>query len=302
MDFGIDGTPGNDKVDTMITARLGHAAGPIIAALGVHVYREIEIDVVFARVFDPTSPGTMIDSAKPDYALVEKRMNEIAKQVVVKFNVTDGTPLGDLPVPYDLNKNGELELELPGGFDVPPEFAGIADRLGFESPHVIVVVRNLLWAYRLQQPARRGDTVLHVDQEHGTWSHWFAQPERRQFAMLRDGGGDDHVSTTGLGEHKVQLDHPLARGFASNARLVFRAKIATFWPVNEANAAADTTAWFATHVVMHRVFRYGWTRSEGNLMAFPHDPSRAQLRWRLVRPPWSKTREPVRQWDKERVP
>jgi hypothetical protein len=144
-----------EKDETVLEAHLGSESGPVVAELGVVVLKQLDYKAEFFRVKDSTSAGTALKKT-PKAADLQKECNKYYKPAVVDWQITGGA--SELDVPYDIIKNGALDLE-PGV--TTDEQKKIMDKCK-SSKLRVVYIHDLHWSYYLASDAKAADKKIKV--------------------------------------------------------------------------------------------------------------------------------------------
>jgi hypothetical protein len=213
MDLEVRGVDGLEREATLVCARLEDEDGPIIAAVGTHVYREVHLNVAMIRVRDPLSAETKHQLPAPDPQVLEAHINDYFRQVVATVRLIDGTPTDPLPLAYDLDRDGVLNYE-PG---FPGDLATLTSKItDFANLYVLALVHDLRLALNLAQPAPAGATTLQVDPKYGERvAFLLARPSHR----LEGPAGPEAIAITERDGFTVTLKSPLRTSHPLGSRI-----------------------------------------------------------------------------------
>jgi len=144
-----------DKDSAEIEARIGSAAGPIVAKVGVVVLKEVFYQAELFRVKDPKSKKTAL-KVPFKAADLEKSLNNYYKQGVAVWSFTGGG--SETEVEYDLVKNGALDLE--PGITSDEEKKIIAACVSAKTR--VIYIHDLRWSYYLAADTAKTDTKIKI--------------------------------------------------------------------------------------------------------------------------------------------
>ena len=161
FDLRLDAGAEN-KAETTLHAKVKCPAATSFTQIKVNVYKEKEVEVVVAKIYDSTVAGTNLRFPTADYAAHTGAVNAKLKEAVVKFSITNydaGNAQTD--VRYDLDGNGALSFDIKnnGGAELNAIKAAMT---GTGTKIRVAIVRAMKSYYYLSSAAAVGDLTVSV--------------------------------------------------------------------------------------------------------------------------------------------
>lgn len=232
---------------TTLHARVKCPGAESFTHIEVHVYKEKEVDVVVAKIYDSTVAGTNLNYPNADYASHAPDANAKLKEAVVKYNIFNyDAANGRTDVRYDLDNNGALSYDIANNGGV--ELTAITSAMtGTGTRTRVAIVRTMKSYYYLSAAAAINDRTITV-----TAGSVFAYPAR--LVPLDVGAAMENVTVLSSAGNTITLSAPLTKAHAAGAPLEFPAGGWSADPILiiEGTTALSVVKWTILHEVGHR--------------------------------------------------
>ncbi len=213
----------------------------------VHVYKEKEVEVVVAKIYDSTEAGTNLRFPNANYGAETNTVNGKMKEGVVKFAISNydaGNARTD--VRYDLDGNGVLSYDIAAGGGAELNAINTA-MTGTGTKTRVAIVKDMKSYYFLSDNAAVGDDTITV-----TAGSVFNYPGGSY--PLGTGASKEEVTVKSSAGNEITLKDPLTKDHARGEPLEFPASGWSCDPilVIEGSSTFNTLKWTIPHEAGHR--------------------------------------------------
>jgi len=245
FDLRLDAGPPN-KAATTLHAKVKCPGATSFAHIQVHVYKEKEVEVVVAKIYDSTVAGTNLNYPTADYAAHAPTANAKLKEAVVKYIISNyDAANAQTDVHYDLDGNGALSYDIAnnGGAELTAIRTAMT---GTGTKTRVAIIRSLRSFYYLSAAASAGDPTITV-----TSGNVYAT---RTTLQLGTGASQEPITIASIAGSTITLGTPLTKDHAIGAPLEYSAGGWSTDPIliTEGSVSEDTLKWTVLHEVGHR--------------------------------------------------
>jgi len=237
-----------NKGNTFLQAKVKCLSAASFAKIGINVYKEKEVQVVVAKVYDSTKAGTNLRFPTENYSTFQNTANGKLKEAVSKFLISNYKADNSLAdVRYDLDGNGSLTYDIKnnGGTELDAIKRAMT---GTGTKTRIAIVRSMKSYYYLSAATAIGETRIRV-----TAAKVF-DPGRA--VALGTGASSELVTfaANGIAGNTITLASALTKAHAIGDPLEFPAAGWSSDPIIiiEGSASVDILKWTIIHEVGHR--------------------------------------------------
>lgn len=280
FDLRLNADP-NDHANTTLHARVRCPSNASFAHLEVHVYKEVLVEVVVAKIQDSRVAGTALHRPRMDAAAHTATVNAKLKEAVVKFDITNYSATNAITnVAYDIDRNGALSFDINanGGAEVTAINAAMT---GTGTKTRIAVVKALKSYYYLSAAAAIGDTDLTI-----RGGNVFDYAPFFNVA-LGLGANQENVTVSRTSGATITLSSGVTKAHAIGTPIEF---VASGWSsdpiiITEENASngslitENAILWTIPHEVGHRALSLADVNDATNFMHFQQSWTDYRLRY-----------------------
>ena len=232
---------------TVLSAKVKCPAQTSFAQITFHIYTELVVNVLVAKVADARSAATALRFATADYATHEAAANEKLKEAVVRFEIENfeaGNTVTNIP--YDSDGTGTLTYDIAA--DGGAEFERIKSAFPvIENQFRVVIVRDMKSYYYVYRAVMRGARSISL---RGT--DVFSSS-----MILGTGATQEQVLVTHTSGNIAHLANPLSFDHAVGETMEFPAAAWSNDPIiiSEGSTSLPVTKWTILHEVGHRALK-----------------------------------------------
>ena len=263
------------KAETPLHAKVKCPSAQSFAQIQVHVYAEVLVEVVVAKIHDSTVAATALNFATADYSAHTAAVNDVTKAAVVRYDITNYDAANAMTnVRYDLDNNGVVTFDIAAA-DSGPELVAISAAMtGTGTKTRIAIVKDMKSYYYLSVAAAIGDTTLTV---RGT-SVFFTAGDA---IPIGSGAGAENGVAASIAGNVITLTAPLTKAHAINTTLEFPAAGWSTSPILiiEGSSSVDIVKWTVPHEAGHHALGYSDIVDRNDIMNFSQDWTDHRLRY-----------------------
>jgi len=257
-----------DKKEATLHAKCKCPAATSFTHIQVHVYKEVLVEVVVAKIDDRASDGTALHWPAMDAAGHTAKVNAKVKAAVVKYDITNyDASNGVTHVTFDSDNNGALSFDINGGGGAEVTAIGTA-MTGTGTKTRIAVVKRLKSYYYLSEDVAVGGKDLKVRGD-GVFNY-ASFPN----VPLGLGANKEPVTVHSTAGNVITLAAGVTKAHAAGTPIEF---IAAGWSsdpiiLTEENSvdgsviAEDNILWSIPHEAGHRKFLFADVDDKNDLM------------------------------------
>ena len=273
FDLRLDAGAQN-KANTALHAKVKCSPATSFAQIQVHVYKEVTVKVVVAKIHDSTQAGTSLRFPTADYAAHTAAVNDKVKEAVVKYDISNyAAGNAQTDVRYDLDGNGALSYDIAnkGGAELDAIKSAMT---GTGTKVRLAIIRNLRSFYYLSAAANINDRTITV-----TAGRVY---DTRSTLQLGTGASQEAVTIASISGSTITLGAPLGKAHASGEPLEYSA--AGGWStdpilVKEGSADLDTLKWTILHESGHQALTLTDINDQTNCMHYNQSWTDYRLRY-----------------------
>lgn len=242
FDLRLDGGAHN-QANTTLHAKCKCPAATSFTNIAVHVYKERVVEVVVAKIDNPTTTHLRFPNA--DYASHAGTANNKLKEAVVKYNISNYDPGNAVTPVAFVSGTGVLSYDIANGGGT--DFTAINGAMTGTGTKVrVAIIRDMKSYYYLSAATVIGDTTLTI-----TAASTFFGPG--DTAPLGTGASRETVTIVSVAGNTITCN-ALTKAHAAGEGLEFPAAGWSSDPIliMEGSASLDVAKWTVLHEVGHR--------------------------------------------------